>query len=99
MPTRPQSHRPVQARDYTFDRWKPRPDHHRLYSSSMWRRLRMQALHRDAFICRVCGVPVGHSGNVDHVKPHRGDWALFADLDNLQTLCQSCHSAKTARGE
>lgn len=35
--------------------------------------------------------------HVDHVRPHRGDWSLFMDSTNLQALCHSCHSRKTAR--
>jgi 5-methylcytosine-specific restriction protein A len=32
----------------------------------------------------------------DHVVPHKGDWLLFVDEKNLQGLCLSCHSKKTA---
>ena len=32
---------------------------------------------------------------VDHIQPHRGDWAVFTDRSNLQSLCHSCHSRKT----
>ena len=35
--------------------------------------------------------------DVDHIQPHRGDWALFTDPDNLQSLCKSCHDRKTAQ--
>ena len=34
---------------------------------------------------------------VDHVKPHRGDWALFIDPANHQSLCKHHHDQKTAR--
>lgn len=34
---------------------------------------------------------------VDHIKPHRGDMALFWSRSNWQPLCAACHSAKTAR--
>jgi 5-methylcytosine-specific restriction protein A len=34
---------------------------------------------------------------VDHIVPHRGDAEIFWDRTNWQTLCASCHSAKTAR--
>jgi 5-methylcytosine-specific restriction protein A len=33
---------------------------------------------------------------VDHVKAHHGNEALRLDPANLQSLCQSCHSRKTA---
>ena len=41
---------------------------------------------------------------VDHIKPHRGDMALFWDPANWQALCDftsvyDCHGAKTGRGE
>jgi hypothetical protein len=36
---------------------------------------------------------------VDHVQPHRNDHALFWDeAGNWQSLCASCHAAKTASG-
>lgn len=33
---------------------------------------------------------------VDHIIPHCGDPALLYDTNNLQSLCWSCHSRKTA---
>jgi 5-methylcytosine-specific restriction protein A len=36
---------------------------------------------------------------VDHIRPHKGDKALFWDRANWQSLCKRCHDAKTARGE
>lgn len=33
---------------------------------------------------------------VDHVIPHRGDELLFWDETNWQSLCDCCHSSKTA---
>jgi len=35
---------------------------------------------------------------VDHVVPHRGDLGLFWDQNNWQSLCASCHAAKTRAG-
>ena len=33
--------------------------------------------------------------DVDHIRPHRGDPALFWDQSNWQALCHRCHSVKT----
>jgi 5-methylcytosine-specific restriction protein A len=33
--------------------------------------------------------------DVDHIIPHKGDYNLFFDTENLQSLCKSCHSRKT----
>lgn len=62
------------------------------------KRLRPQQLLREPF-CRECakfGLRIPAT-DVDHIVPHRGDWALFTDPENLQSLCHSCHSRKTAR--
>jgi 5-methylcytosine-specific restriction protein A len=34
---------------------------------------------------------------VDHIQPHRGDYKLFWDESNWQSLCVSHHSQKTAK--
>lgn len=39
--------------------------------------------------CRRCG---GRANLVDHIKPHRGDQALFWNKANWQPLCTPCHS-------
>lgn len=60
-------------------------------------KLRPDQLMREPF-CRACaarGLRV-RATDVDHIVPHRGDWALFANPANLQSLCHSCHSRKTA---
>ena len=37
--------------------------------------------------------------DVDHIKPHRGDPALFWDENNWQALCHRHHSIKTRRDD
>jgi 5-methylcytosine-specific restriction protein A len=32
----------------------------------------------------------------DHIVPHRGNMKLFWDPKNWQSLCEGCHSYKTA---
>lgn len=34
---------------------------------------------------------------VDHIKPHKGDMALFWDRHNWQSMAKECHDKKTAR--
>jgi len=36
---------------------------------------------------------------VDHIEPHRGDYDKFWNEDNFQSLCESCHNRKTAKGK
>jgi DEAD/DEAH box helicase domain-containing protein len=76
-----------------------------------WPAARNAARARDGFHCRQCGAPQreGREHDVHHVRPfrefgyvpgeNRND-RLANDLDNLITLCPSCHHrAESARGK
>lgn len=86
-------HKPKQAPRQESAAW------HRWYSLPIWTDdLRPAQLLREPF-CRECarrGTRT-RATDVDHVRDHKGDWALFTDPANLESLCHSCHSRKTAR--
>ena len=68
-----------------------------MYRTPTWARLRPDHLAAEPF-CRECakrGERV-RATDVDHIRDHKGDWSLFSDPENLQSLCHSCHSRKTA---
>jgi len=68
-----------------------------MYRTVAWRRLRSEQLLEEPF-CRECS-KTGirrRATDVDHIVDHKGDWAIFTDRNNLQSLCHSCHSRKTA---
>ena len=71
----------------------------RWYSLKVWTEdLRPGQLLREPS-CRECarrGVRT-RATDVDHIRDHKGDWALFTDPSNLQSLCHSCHAKKTMR--
>ena len=60
--------------------------------SKAWRLIRTEVLCRDAYTCKACG---RYGDQVDHVDGN--SWNNPADGSNWQTLCHSCHSAKTMR--
>jgi 5-methylcytosine-specific restriction endonuclease McrA len=60
-----------------------------------WPALRLQALRRDGWQCRVCGSRLRLE--VDHVEPVFKRPDLAFDLDNLQVLCARHHAEKTRR--
>ena len=64
-----------------------------LYDSPRWKRLRHIFLVRHP-LCVECG---SVAREVDHVIEHYGREHLFWSWRNLQALCKSCHSKKTAR--
>lgn len=86
-------HRPKQAPRRESAAW------HGWYSLSVWTDdLRHSQLLREPF-CRECdrrGIRT-LATVVDHIRPFRGDWALFIDKTNHQSLCKPCHDRKTAK--
>lgn len=91
------------------DRQRRSPDAaawHRWYQLPIWKyELRSAQLLREPF-CRECfrrsvkenlpHLARVRATDVDHITPHRGNWKLFVDPSNHQSLCHSCHSRKTA---
>jgi 5-methylcytosine-specific restriction protein A len=63
-----------------------------------WERARAAYLRKHP-LCKHCGEAgrIEPATVVDHIKPHRGDRALFWDSANWQPLCKPHHDAKTAR--
>lgn len=59
--------------------------------SKAWRIQRVRVLVRDRYTCQVCG----QFGN--HVDHKHGNADEIVGDEQLQTLCQQCHSAKTAK--
>lgn len=65
--------------------------------TSRWRRISQEFLKAHP-LCAECerNGRVTPAACVDHIKPHKGDPALFWDQRNWQPLCHVCHSRKTA---
>lgn len=63
-----------------------------------WRKMRLLYLRRNP-LCVHCKYDekTTPATEVDHIIPHRGDKALFWDMEgNWMALCKPCHSRKTA---
>ena len=85
------AHKPKPAARRDSAQW------HSWYRLPIWRNeLRPEQLLREPF-CRECG-KLGvrtFAVVVDHVSPFRGDWGLFVDPKNHQSLCKYHHDRKT----
>ena len=74
-----------------------------MYATPEWTDDRRPAQLLLGPFCRECArrYPPGdprhrtRATDVDHVQPHNGDWSMFTDRGNLQSLCHACHSRKT----
>lgn len=74
------------------------------YRLLFWPSATRQAVwKRDKGVCRTCGTQCDRKGkkgwDLDHIVPlieAKGDLS-FWQLGNLQTLCKTCHKAKTSQ--
>ena len=95
------AHRPKRTNDRSQEaqswRW--------MYRTGKWLdELRPEQLLREPF-CRECARQYPPSDPrhrtpatvVDHIIPHRGEWDVFIDPDDLQSLCKRHHDIKTAQ--
>lgn len=69
-----------------------------MYQRKVWKQLRKEHLQQYP-LCADClkenkSIP---ATDVDHIERHEGNWGLFLDSDNLQSLCKKHHSMKTYR--
>ena len=89
---------------------RPKAEAYRhLYRDKRWRGphgVRLQALGRDLYTCQRCGCLLLEGNRhhpraavVNHKTPHRGDPALFFDLDNTESVCKQDHDALIQREE
>ncbi|MCW8090151.1 HNH endonuclease [Lactobacillus jensenii] len=64
------------------------------YHSKEWKQLRLQALERDLYQCQECLKHGKHTfaTTVHHVVPIRADRSEALRVDNLETVCPSCHN-------
>lgn len=73
---------------------------HPWYSLPLWRKLRKLQLSEYP-LCHLCE-KIGRTvpaTTVDHVIPHKGDWNLFIERTNHQSVCTACHNAAKAMQE
>jgi 5-methylcytosine-specific restriction enzyme A len=96
MPHRVPTYRasvPTASRHQEYDCYARDPQSKRFYSSVAWQKLRGMKLRRDP-LCAECSkrgqlTPATHAHHVIEVQD---DQSLRLELDNLQSLCSSCHS-------
>ena len=70
------------------------------YISTEWRKLRQLKLQKNP-MCEICFAEgrASEAVIVDHILPAREYPDRRLDIENLQSVCMSCHSRKTRREE
>lgn len=77
----------------TRNRSASKAEQYKFYRTRTWSSLRKQVLERDHYLCQYCHQP--NSKTVDHTVPIEVNSSIKADVNNLQTICRSCHRLKT----
>ncbi|HHC6468741.1 TPA: HNH endonuclease signature motif containing protein [Vibrio parahaemolyticus] len=67
------------------------------YASKQWKDLRTAKIKKDP-LCEVClkNGFIREGKDIDHIIEIKDDYSRRLDMTNLQTLCRSCHMAKTS---
>lgn len=80
-------------KEYNEARRKYDGEHIGFYKSKAWKNTRKVALMRDNHLCVVCernGI-YKTAQLVHHLKEVRTDWDKRLNLENLESVCESCH--------
>jgi 5-methylcytosine-specific restriction endonuclease McrA len=65
-------------------------------TTAAWQRLRLAAFDRDSYACRQCGQGGTRHTLTVHLDPALKGNHWSATLDDLTTLCRSCHGSVDA---
>lgn len=81
-------------RNKHYDKYKRDQTARAFYKSVAWQKARELALVRDSYMCQKClrNKRVTKANVVHHIKELRDYPNLALELDNLESLCHSCHN-------
>lgn len=74
--------------------WKGSKRQSEFLRSAEWQRQRRRVLFRDKRICQLCGTC--DASHVDHIIPVWYTGREQVTDEELQTLCERCHNAKSS---
>lgn len=80
-------------RHRTYQKHRQDTEYQAFYHSTAWRKVRAKVLARDRYICVECykqGV-ITMANTVHHIIEIKDDWGKRLELDNLSSVCSSCH--------
>lgn len=77
-----------------YDKYKRSKEAKAFYKSSAWLKCREVVLIRDHYMCQPClkRERITTANTVHHIKPLEDYPELALDIDNLESICPSCHN-------
>ncbi|MDT2240900.1 HNH endonuclease signature motif containing protein [Paenibacillus larvae] len=84
----------------TYDKYKRNKEARDFYNSSAWKKCRTAVLIRDHHLCQKClkQKKITQADMVHHIVHLTDDWSKGLDMDNLESLCLSCHNEEHGNG-
>lgn len=78
---------------YSKERRRSDPEYVKFYKTRAWLNTRKNILMRDDYICLTCERNgfIKPAQLVHHIKEVKTDWDKRLDLENLESICESCH--------
>ena len=78
-----------------YDEQSRSKDSYKIYHSTRWKKLRNRQLSKEPLCVNfaVCG---NHASIADHIVEIKDSGEPFS-INNLQSMCQSCHNSKSAQ--
>jgi 5-methylcytosine-specific restriction enzyme A len=88
----------AKERQRQYDRERYHDEARQWYFSPRWRRASKAYLDEHP-LCEPClKLGIEHAAQVvDHKMPHKGNYDLFWDESNWQSMAKRCHDLKTAK--
>lgn len=82
------------TRHRLYDKYKRNQDSKRFYNSAKWIKARTLALNRDNYLCQEClrNKTITVADVVHHIQHLRDYPELGLTLENLESLCHTCHN-------
>ncbi|MBP3038074.1 HNH endonuclease [Bacillaceae bacterium Marseille-Q3522] len=86
-------------RNRLYDKYKRDQEARAFYKSTEWKKCRQLALDRDNHLCQQClrNGELTPADMVHHIKELSDHPELGLVLDNLESLCNSCHNEKHSK--
>jgi len=81
-------------RQKDYDKRKRDANGKRFYNSAAWAACRETAMMRDGYVCRVCFAEgrLTQATTCHHLKPLKECPDRALNLDNLVSVCETCHN-------
>lgn len=78
----------------SYDKYRRNKEARAFYKSTAWKKCRQIVLERDNFLCQKClkNNRVTPADMVHHIIELLDDWDKALDINNLESLCNSCHN-------